>query len=232
MERLGTNYGGWIVPDDMKLDVVYSGGVGEDISFDIKLQTKYDCDIILIDPTTKAVKHFEECQKYFSDKSFKFTGGIQYDYYTSIENEQPNLDKFSYIQKGLWDQKDNLKFFRQDNENYVSQSLIDGMFSKNYDIVEVDTIKNLMEMNGHDHIDLLKLDIEGAEIKVINKMLDDGIFPKYLCIEFDLYLKQKDHDNSTQVLIERLQKIGYVIIANENMNVTFSLQINRSKMKC
>jgi FkbM family methyltransferase len=221
MERLGTNYGGWIVPDNMKLDVVYSGGVGEDMSFDIKLQTKYDCDIILIDPTTKAVKHFEECQKYFNDKSFKFTGGIQDDYYTSIKNEQPNLNKFFYVQKGLWDQKDQLKFFRQDNENYVSQSLIDGMFSKNYDIVEVDTIKNLMEANGHDHIDLLKLDIEGAEIKVINKMLDDGILPKYLCIEFDLYLKQKDRDGSTRMLFERLEKMGYVIIANENMNVTF-----------
>lgn len=224
MERLGTNYGGWVVPDDMKLDVVYSGGVGEDMSFDIKLQTKYDCDIILIDPTAKAVRHFEECQKYFSDKSFKFTGGIQDDYYTSIENEQPNLDKFFYVEKGLWDQKDQLKFFRQDNENYVSQSLIDGMFSKNYDIVEVDTIKNLMEANGHDHIDLLKLDIEGAEIKVINKMLDDGILPKYLCVEFDLYLKQKDCDGSTRALVERLEKMGYVIIANENMNVTFRRQ--------
>jgi hypothetical protein len=78
-----------------------------------------------------------------------------------------------------------------------------------------------MEANGHDHIDLLKLDIEGAEIKVINKMLDDGILPKYLCIEFDLYLKQKDHDGSTRMLFERLEKMGYVIIANENMNVTF-----------
>lgn len=221
MERLGTNYGGWIVPDDMKLDVVYSGGVGEDMSFDIKLQTKYDCDIILIDPTAKAVKHYEECQNYFRDKSFRFTGGIQSDYYASIENEHPNFDKFSYVQKGLWDQKDQLKFFRQDNENYVSQSLIDGMFSQNYDVVEVDTIKNLMKANGHDHIDLLKLDIEGAEIKVINKMLDDGILPKYLCVEFDLYLKQKDQDGTTRALVKRLEKMGYVIIANENMNVTF-----------
>ena len=46
MNRLGTNYGGWYVPSCMDLNetsVVYSGGVGEDISFDLLLQNKYNC---------------------------------------------------------------------------------------------------------------------------------------------------------------------------------------------
>ena len=46
-----------------------------------------------------------------------------------------------------------------------------------------------MENLGHTHIDILKIDIEGSEIVVLNKMLDDQIYPKYLCIEFDLKLK-------------------------------------------
>ena len=40
MEKLGTNYGGWFIPKECKLDensIVYSAGVGEDISFDIKI---------------------------------------------------------------------------------------------------------------------------------------------------------------------------------------------------
>ena len=44
MLKLGTNYGGWSIPKNIKLNkdsIVYSGGVGEDISFDIKLQSKY-----------------------------------------------------------------------------------------------------------------------------------------------------------------------------------------------
>lgn len=219
--KLGTEYGGWIVPTDMKLDVVYSGGVGEDISFDIKLQSKYDCNIILIDPTKKSSTHFEECKRYFNDKSFKFTGGIQDDYYSTIEKETPNFEKFIYIDKGLWNKKDVLKFYSQENENYVSKSLVDGMFTDKYENVNVDSVKNIMTELGHDHIDLLKIDIEGAEIEVLNQMLDDNIYPTYLCVEFDLYLKNKDPQEKTKKIIDRLMNIGYIVIANDNMNVTF-----------
>ena len=40
IDRLGTKYGGWILPKDIELNedsVVYSAGVGEDISFDMLL---------------------------------------------------------------------------------------------------------------------------------------------------------------------------------------------------
>lgn len=70
-------------------------------------------------------------------------------------------------------------------------------------------------------IDLLKVDIEGVEIEVINQMLDDKIYPRYLCIEFDLFLKRKDPQNKTVKLIHRLQLGGYKILFNDNMNITF-----------
>ena len=38
-----------------------------------------------------------------------------------------------------------------------------------------------MKTYNHSKIDLLKLDIEGSEIDVLNQMLDDEIYPKYLC---------------------------------------------------
>jgi len=55
-----------------------------------------------------------------------------------------------------------------------------------------------MKQYGHTHIDLLKLDIEGAEIETVNQMLDDKIYPTYILIEFDLLLKNKDDNNDTK----------------------------------
>ena len=95
------------------------------------------------------------------------------------------------------------------------------MFGNEYDEVEVDSIKNIMNKYNHSKIDLLKLDIEGSEIDVLNQMLDDEIYPKYLCIEFDLLLKNKDPNQLTQKLVIRLQKNNYKILENKNLNITF-----------
>ena len=80
MEKLGTDYGGWWIQKNNSLNensIVYSGGAGEDISFDLKLQDKYNCWIIIIDPTKKAIKHYEEVKIFYNDNNFKFTGNIQ-----------------------------------------------------------------------------------------------------------------------------------------------------------
>jgi FkbM family methyltransferase len=168
-----------------------------------------------------ALKHFDEVKLYYN-KGQTFTGNIQNDYYKHIKDSKPNLEHFFYINKGLWDCKTDLKFYKQSNENYVSQSLIENMFSNNYDIVEVDSIKNIMKEHNHTKIDLLKLDIEGAEIKVLDQMFNDHIYPTYLLIEFDLLLKGKDKENSTSKLIERiLTTEHYSLLVNDNFNITF-----------
>jgi len=225
IERLGTDYGGWYVPKNMNLNtnsVVYSGGAGEDISFDLLLQSKYNCNVMLIDPTSKAINHFDEVKLYYNSKQL-FTGNIQNDYYSCIQLLHPDFDKIKYLNLGLWDKKDNLKFYKQTNDSYVSQSLVENMFGCDYDIIPVDSIKNIMVQQGHTHIDLLKLDIEGAEIEVINQMLDDKIYPTHVLIEFDLLLKNKDPENTTKKLINRMIiNDNYKMIKNDNLNITFS----------
>ena len=227
IEKLGTVYGGWIVPTEMELDensIIYSGGVGEDMSFDILLQNKYNCNIMLIDPTERAINHYKEVQEYYNNNKM-FTGNIQKDYYNHISNKKniiPNFNKFTYLPIGLWKEETELKFYKQNNKDYVSQSLVENMFGNNYDIIQVNSIKNIMLQYNHNQIDLLKLDIEGAEIEVLNKMLDDKIYPKYLLIEFDLLLKNKDLENKTKKLINRLiLNETYKILKNDNLNITF-----------
>ena len=224
METLGTNYGGWSIPINSKLDknsIVYSGGVGEDMSFDLKLEDKYKCKIFLIDPTQRAIKHYEEVKKFYNTKINNFSGNIQPDYLYNIIDLNPDFDNYTYINKGLYKEKTTLKFYKQNNPDYVSQSLVLNMFGNEYDEVEVDSIKNIMNKYNHSKIDLLKLDIEGSEIDVLNQMLDDEIYPTYLCIEFDLLLKNKDPNQLTQKLVSRLHENNYKILENKNLNITF-----------
>jgi len=231
MEKLGTNYGGWYIPLNINLNkhsVVYSGGVGEDMSFDLLLNDRHNCKIILIDPTARALNHYNEVKHFYNDKSnFNFEGDIQKDYNEYIKILNPNFDNFKYINEGLWNKKDTLKFYKQSNEKYVSQSLIENMYGENYDLIQVNSIKNIMEQCNHKQIDLLKLDIEGAEIEVMNQMLDDKIYPKYVLIEFDLLIKNKDPEEKTKKLIERmLLKENYKILKNDYLNITFEYKIS------
>lgn len=217
-------------PKNMKLNkksIIYSGGVGEDMSFDLLLNDKYDCKMFLIDPTSRAVNHYNEVKQFYDHKTnFSFKGDIQPDYKECIKNLNPNFDNFEYINEGLWNKKDTLKFYKQTNEKYVSQSLIENMFGKNYDTIQVNSIKNIMEQRSHKQIDLLKLDIEGAEIEVINQMLDNKIYPKYLLIEFDLLIKNKDPGKKTKKLIERLiLEENYKMLKNDKLNITFEYQL-------
>ena len=56
MKKLGTNYGGWYLPKNINMNknsIVYSGGIGEDMSSDLLLDDKYGCEIFLIDSTSR-----------------------------------------------------------------------------------------------------------------------------------------------------------------------------------
>lgn len=225
MQYLGTGYGGWWIPENISLNkdsIVYSGGIGEDMSFDVKLQSKYGCTVVCIDPTKRAVQHYNQLKQYYDSKNVDFTGDIQPDYFDQIENERPDFSKMPYIDIGLWDTSGTLQFYKQDNDKYVSQTLVEGMFSSNYEEINVDTIPNIMKMYGHIHVDLLKLDIEGAEPRVLANMFNSGVYPTYVLVEFDLYLKNKDN-GETKKVIEWMLRNGYRILKNDNMNISFKL---------
>lgn len=227
LDRLGSKYGGWILPKDIELDedsVVYSAGVGEDISFDMLLSDKYKCNIVLIDATTRAKKHYEEVFHYYEKIKWKMTGDIQEDYYGIMYPLKPDLKKIEFIEKALWDEeKEDIKFYKQDNEQYVSQTLIEGMFGDNYDLISTTTLKKIKEENEHFDIDILKLSISGAEIKILHTMLNENIFPKYICVNFSV--KNQEDQDAVIAILNRLQHVRYQIIANEGRKFTLKLMI-------
>lgn len=52
---LGTEYGGWPLPVDLpKGQLLYSFGVGKDISFDLGAIDRFGCRVIVFDPTPRS----------------------------------------------------------------------------------------------------------------------------------------------------------------------------------
>jgi FkbM family methyltransferase len=224
MRRFGTNYGGWSLPLEAKLgpkSIVYSAGVGEDISFDLLLQEAYGCEVVLIDPTERAKTHYDEVRAFYEKGVPTFTGDIQRDYLQTISSAKPDFSKFTYVPKGLWHIPDTLKFYKPVNPKYVSHTFIGNMYSDEYTMAQVDTVGNIMKQLGHGKIDLLKLDIEGAELTVLDSILQGQIYPRYLCVEFDLLLKGRDSGNMTERVLHRLEQNGYTMLENHEWNCTF-----------
>jgi len=116
MPFYGTVYGGWWLPDDIVLNedsIILSAGVGEDVSFDLCVQSKYGCKILLFDPTERASTHFDEIKNFYSEKPCsKFSGNIQADYLGIITGLKPDLSKITFIDVGLWLKEDTLKFYK------------------------------------------------------------------------------------------------------------------------
>lgn len=224
MRRFGTTYGGWSLPVEAELgpnSIIYSAGVGEDISFDLLLQEAYGCEIVLIDPTERAKAHYEEIKTFYDTRKPYFTGDIQPDYIRTIGRAKPDFSKFTYVTKGLWHIPDTLKFYKPVNPKYVSHTFMTNMYSDEYTMAEVDTVGSIMKELGHTQLDLLKLDIEGAEVTVLDQMLREQIYPRYLCVEFDLLLKGKDSARMTENILQILGRKNYKMLENREWNCTF-----------
>jgi hypothetical protein len=97
------------------------------------------------------------------------------------------------------------------------------MKSNNYMEVEVKSLNTIMSELGHEHIDLLKIDIEGCECDVLEKMLEDRIFPKYLSVDFDLGWTGEhiQNRNRCMLVIDNLKTNGYTILGSRGPDYSF-----------
>lgn len=218
VERIGTPYGGWIIPAGSigPDSVCYLVGAGEDVSFDLGLAAQYGCTVDIFDPTPRAVAHVEgligNLKNGLRTACATSPGGFYPDYPPAL------AERLRLHPVGIWNEDTSLRFFAPQNEAHVSHSLVNLQQSERYIEVPVRRLSGMMAELGHHKIDLLKLDIEGAEYQVIRSLLDEGLNIGALCIEFDESAANHLDTRYLQRIEESLRALldaGYRVIAKE-----------------
>jgi len=158
---LGSRYGGWTVPNRSfsPESICYCVGVGEDISFDLELIRHFGSRVFAFDPTPRAV-------------SF-------------VAGQQVLPAPFKFMAVGLWSADTTMRFYEPKNPSHLSHSIVNLKRTQKYFEAPCRRLSSLMKELGHQRLDLLKLDIEGAEYQVINSIVEDAIPIRVLCVEFD-----------------------------------------------
>ncbi|HEY6003537.1 MAG TPA: FkbM family methyltransferase, partial [Anaeromyxobacter sp.] len=84
---------------------------------------------------------------------------------------------------------------------------------------EVRTLCTVMKELGHQRIDLLKMDIEGAEYAVLENMLATGVRPRIVCVE----LEHPSPVRNVRTVLA-LRRAGYDVCRVDGRNITLVLR--------
>lgn len=175
------NYGAWAIPASLHLDagsIVYSAGIGFDISFDRALIERFGCVVNACDPGD-AVAEFVR--------------------------QQHLSPEFLFEQVALGTTDGNIGYTPLGPSGGVS-ALVAAESTETF-FLPTKTLRTLMNQRGHKRIDLLKMDIEGAEYDVVDHMITEGILPDCILVEFH-HLQLNMHKR-TRASVERLKAVGY-----------------------
>ena len=180
----GSEYGGHCVALNHlnNESVVYSAGLGYDISFDEQLILEYGLDVHGFDPTPGSIKHLKK------------TG----------------MPKgFHLHEYGFSDMEGKQIFHMPVNPEHISHSTTNHKQTMQEAIeVEMKTLKSTMGELNHTSIDLLKMDIEGSEYGIIDEICSNQIKVKQILIEFHHHFDNISV-KSTKSAVDKLNNAGY-----------------------
>lgn len=139
--------------------IVYSFGVGKNIDFDRAVSSQYGCHVFLFDPTPPALRFMQTCDL---------------------------GQHMTFMPVGLWTETKKMKFYLDRNSAGSGNLSITNLFQTD-DFVEADsmTLPDIMRQLGHDHVDILKVDIEGAGMPVLQALLRSNIRPTQMVAELE-----------------------------------------------
>jgi len=186
VERFGSDYGGyWLDPSTINSGaIVYSLGIGEDISFDLSIIARFGVDVEAFDPTPRV-------KKWLAAQSLP--------------------QQFHFHEAGIDAHDGEEAFYFPSRHDWVSHSVIQarqyGRGSARFPVMRLSTA---MKLQGHSQIDVLKMDIEGAEYAVIEEIVRERIPVTQMLVEFHHRLSSVGTDK-TRIALSLLERYGMKI---------------------
>jgi len=183
--------GWWFTPEGLGSDsIVYSLGVGDDIEFDISLIKKYGVRVHAFDPTPSSIDMLDG-------------------------RDLPQ--QFEFHPWAVTAADGSLTFYPRLKKDGTKSDVMYTMIAEDEtreDAIEVPaySLSTICEKLGHQQIDLMKMDIEGAEYEVLDGLLASPIKPTQLLVEFHHRFPGIGLEKTTDV-IEQLRDSGYKVFA-------------------
>ncbi len=199
----GNQYGGFYAHPEVlnAASVVYSFGIGEDISFDRAIIERHGCQVFGFDPTPKSIDWV---------------------------GRQQLPEGFHFYPYGIGVTTGFVQFNLPKNKEHVSGSMVQHRYldEQNSISVPMKSFADILSELGHQRIDVLKMDIEGAEYGVLQSVLDTPVEIRQILIEvherfFD------DGRAKTRQLLQALAAKGFEVFAVSDSLEEISL-IHRS----
>ncbi|OUJ72843.1 hypothetical protein BXP70_16150 [Hymenobacter crusticola] len=213
---LGSTFQGYYVPSNYleASSICYCVGAGVDISLDVELATMFNSQVFIFDPMPYALDHFNTLiEKTERGEQFNASGGDGKYVYT-VKRSQ--FDTIQFLATGIWNEKKTVKFYSPSKENYPGHSITNLQNTEDYIEAPVDKLVNIMRSLNHQHIDLLKIEIEGSEYVVIEDLLRDQLDIRVILVEFDEFHHRAGKVLATMNRINhstnKLLKAGYKLV--------------------
>ena len=122
-----------------------------------------------------------------------------------VQRTAPQDPNFRFEPVGWWDSEETLRFYAPRNEAHVSHSAVNLQRTDRFFEAQVSTVRELAKKLDDTDIEIIKMDIEGAEYAVLSSLMDQGLLPSTLCVEFD----QPESIFKTIAAVRDLRRHGY-----------------------